>query len=107
MSWLKRTNQKWKVYTLLGMVYLTFAAMINFILSVEDDNKFLLNMMLFLVSFVALIYFLVFSVRCPSCNKTVVYKAMCDSTLSTWLVHLMTFEKCPQCGADGNNHTND
>jgi hypothetical protein len=113
-SWLIKTSQLWKInislilcvlgFLLMCLGFLTHNASIapTFakvgIIDINIESAFGLTMLV--------VFYFVFSVKCPACKKRPIYHLLKTEKLSSYLNTIMTFENCPICGYAADKREN-
>lgn len=98
------TAWKSKVFLGLGAVGLG-AGLLAFVASFFVRPK--VYGTIFLVAGILLVLALAWSylIRCPRCNQRWVWHAVRHKDQGVWLIWLLSFSKCENCGYPGVNHS--
>ncbi len=97
-NWLEVTGQMWKLYVaLLSCV----TALIAFPFAVIAFIAGHLPVMPYLVTGTVLsvitVLWLMWSLCCPKCERSLVWKMISKCSHTTWLVELVALDTCPHC----------
>lgn len=97
-SFLKLTNQSWKVSVslMLGLI-----SLVSFIVGFYNLDRFddLFMKYVFvgtITAFMSLIWLLL-TIRCPNCKKSVSWLVVKKSDVSVWFVGIIGMSECPNC----------
>lgn len=107
MTWIEKTNQKWKVILFCFLMFLVLSVFSVFVWRINSRSEvpsygWMPSEEMLAFTFVGLgaVAFagLWFSIRCPRCNTTVAAELLKRNDISSWFTTLITLEKCPHCG---------
>lgn len=108
-SILKRTNQWWKLVSMILGVVLSIIIPLASLLSNAD--KIIVAILVAIGGVFSLIGLFIgcFCARCPNCGAKWIWMAISRNASSSvhWMARLLSLEECPRCGYRGDNHRSD
>lgn len=102
-NWLVRTGQLWKIHVALTLLLVSSAVYLYF--NFFDVNIGRNGEQVSLMALVFSVCWLLFSLRCDRCGRSVVYRMMKRDGLSAFTTKLLSSQVCPCCGHDGQRRS--
>lgn len=109
-TWISRSNQAWKLLVFFILMVLDASLFVLFVWRINasgnsrEEGWFLDEVTLVLV-FVSLGWgafcWLLFSIRCSVCRKSVAGQIIKSTPASEWFSSLITIQECRSCGSNG------
>lgn len=95
-SWLIRTGQMWKVHISLLLLSISLATYLFF--NFFDGSGSQYGDSLSFISLVLSLCWFIFSIKCESCGRLVVYRMMRRNGIEAFTFKLLNSHTCPNCG---------
>ena len=97
-NWVEATGQMWKLYVALLSCGVALIAFPFAVIALITGH---LPMMPYLVTgtllSIATVFWLMWSLCCPTCQRSLVWKMISTRSHTTWLVDLVHLDICPYC----------
>lgn len=106
-----KTGQLWKLKLILVLIFIEFIVMILMVWNINSpDNKFFIALDIGILQIQTVFFvlgLLIFSslfllIKCPKCNKRLIYHIVSTSGVNNWVYEICNFQKCPFCGYTGH-----
>jgi hypothetical protein len=95
-TWISRTGQSWRLVVLSVLLALN----VGFVVF-GDAIGTLVNAALFLLAFAALLGWMFFGIKCPSCRKFAMLKWARSRESGRWPLVYFEAQRCPFCSSNG------
>ncbi len=103
--WIARSGQGWKIRIFYGLIVLTLALTVCFVVAVtrvvEIAEGHELGLALGLVASAAgSLGWLLLSIRCAKCGHRPVWRIVRSTDAGEWMIALLAMPDCPRCRAE-------
>ncbi len=97
-NWLESTGQMWKLYLALlscglSLIAFPFAA----IALIAGYGLIMPYLVTGTVLSIVMVFWLMWSLRCPTCHRSLAWNMITTRSHMTWLVDLVHLDTCPYC----------
>jgi hypothetical protein len=106
-SLIVKTNQLWKLKLTFGLIFVEFLILLLMVWNINNPNSKIFTVLGVGALQIQTIFFilglLIFSslfllIKCPNCNKRLIYRIISTSGVNDWIYAIFNFQKCPFCG---------
>ena len=98
VNWLEATGQMWKLYVaILSCVLALIAFPFAVVALISGQGPMMPYLVTGTVLSLATVLWLMWSLRCLSCHRSLVWNMIRTRSHTTWLVDLVHLEACPYC----------
>jgi hypothetical protein len=101
-SWLKTTGQYWKYLVFCVLILTAGSLFVLFVVHINtDDDSLGWYASTSIAAAAAAFSWLIASIRCPRCHRSVAWWILTHASAENWLTQLTDATKCAVCGDGG------